>query len=232
MNTPHNNDWDIDILLTEYSTGTLDDALSLVAAAYITLSPDARRHVAAVERLGGAMVDRCCEPVAMAPRSLENVLDKLEECRAAKQSAAYNTSHAPVPLLDSLPHAVKACLVHRCAKIRPGERIPWNRRASGLKICDLPTASIQYTPRLVRMAPGTRIPAHTHRGLECMLVLEGGFSDERGHYEVGDLILLPAGTTHHPVAHETEGCLCLAATEAPVRPVDLLPRLMNMLLRF
>jgi anti-sigma factor ChrR (cupin superfamily) len=50
--------------------------------------------------------------------------------------------------------------------------------------------------RLVRLAPGTRIPHHEHPGGEEILVLEGAFEDEQGRYGKGTWLRNPPGSGH------------------------------------
>ena len=58
---------------------------------------------------------------------------------------------------------------------------------------------------LVRYAPGSKFPAHLHGGGEEILVLEGGFSDERGDYPAGSYLRNPPGSSHAPFSRD--GCL-------------------------
>jgi anti-sigma factor ChrR (cupin superfamily) len=58
--------------------------------------------------------------------------------------------------------------------------------------------------RLVRFAPGTRIPRHEHPGGEEILVLAGAFEDEHGHYGKGTWLRNPVGSSHGAFA--PEGC--------------------------
>ena len=51
---------------------------------------------------------------------------------------------------------------------------------------------------LVRWAPGTQIPAHTHGTVEETLVLEGELQDEFGRYPAGTWFRVPVGSTHAP----------------------------------
>ena len=53
---------------------------------------------------------------------------------------------------------------------------------------------------LIRMEPGHGYPAHRHVGIEEVLVLEGGYRDERGTWTQGDYVRYPAGSVHAPVA--------------------------------
>lgn len=53
---------------------------------------------------------------------------------------------------------------------------------------------------LIRMEPGCGYPAHTHVGVEDVLVLRGGYRDERGEYRAGAYVRYAAGSRHTPVA--------------------------------
>ncbi|MEO1975110.1 MAG: cupin domain-containing protein [Paracoccaceae bacterium] len=57
---------------------------------------------------------------------------------------------------------------------------------------------------IVRYAPGSAFPSHTHHGGEEILVLEGTFQDEHGDYPAGCYFRNPPGTAHKPAARE--GC--------------------------
>ena len=73
---------------------------------------------------------------------------------------------------------------------------------------------------LLRYAPGAGVPAHLHRGLETILVLDGTQSDERGDYPTGSLVLNPEGTSHR--VWSEEGCVVLIQWTLPVEflPAD------------
>jgi quercetin dioxygenase-like cupin family protein len=57
---------------------------------------------------------------------------------------------------------------------------------------------------IVRYAPGSAFPRHTHGGGEEILVLEGVFQDEHGDYPAGSYFRNPPGTSHVPASQE--GC--------------------------
>ena len=58
---------------------------------------------------------------------------------------------------------------------------------------------------IVRYAPGSCFERHNHGGGEELLVLEGTFSDEQGHYPAGCYMRNPAGTSHEPFS--VGGCI-------------------------
>jgi quercetin dioxygenase-like cupin family protein len=61
---------------------------------------------------------------------------------------------------------------------------------------------------VVRFEPGTRFPHHDHTGLERVLVLEGGYTNDDGvEYRAGDLHEMDAGTGHSFSVAEDELCI-------------------------
>ncbi len=57
---------------------------------------------------------------------------------------------------------------------------------------------------IVRYAPGSAFPRHTHGGGEEIVVLEGTFQDEHGNYPAGSYFRNPPGTSHIPASED--GC--------------------------
>src|SRR6516165_834193 len=57
---------------------------------------------------------------------------------------------------------------------------------------------------VVRYAPGSLFPRHTHGGGEEVVVLEGVFQDEHGDYPAGSYFRNPPGTSHVPAS--MDGC--------------------------
>lgn len=85
--------------------------------------------------------------------------------------------------------------------------------------------------RLIYIPPGRAVPEHGHRGLEMTLVLQGSFSDSEGSFATGDVEVAEADLDHTPVADSGSPCICLAATDAPLRFHAFLPRLLQPLFR-
>ena len=53
---------------------------------------------------------------------------------------------------------------------------------------------------IVRYAPGSVFPRHSHGGGEEIVVLEGVFQDEHGDYPAGSYFRNPPGTSHVPAS--------------------------------
>ena len=71
---------------------------------------------------------------------------------------------------------------------------------------------------LIRMKPGCGYPAHRHNGIEEVLILQGGYSDQSGEHRAGQFIVNEAGSTHHPVALEvSEDCIMIAFAHGGIK---------------
>lgn len=87
---------------------------------------------------------------------------------------------------------------------------PWHQGlVPGLTVLPLAAFDTQHTA-LVRWAPGTYFNPHRHYGGEEILVMEGVFSDEHGHYPEGTRLRSPHLSQHQPFSRD--GCLILVKT--------------------
>ena len=75
------------------------------------------------------------------------------------------------------------------------------------------------------------MPDHGHSGTELTLVLQGAFRDASDRFGPGDVEIATEADEHKPVAEAGLDCICLAATDAPLRFTGMLPRLLQPLFR-
>ncbi len=90
---------------------------------------------------------------------------------------------------------------------------PWRSKLGGVegrKVKRLCEPGVDA--RLFKIRPGAAIPHHDHYGQELTLVLQGGFSDEKGVYHRGDVCTGQAGEPHTPVGLAGEPCICFAVS--------------------
>ena len=82
----------------------------------------------------------------------------------------------------------------------------------------LPTSkAARGSLRLLKIAPGKKIPEHGHGGTEITMVLTGSYRDAFGRFGPGDVADLDENVEHQPTVISSEPCICLVATEAPTR---------------
>ncbi|WP_319554838.1 ChrR family anti-sigma-E factor [Vibrio sp.] len=81
---------------------------------------------------------------------------------------------------------------------------------------------------LMYISENVQIPQHTHKGIESTLILHGGFSDEDGEYEEGDLMIRDGSVKHSPYTKVGEDCLCLTVLTEPMIFTQGVARIFNM----
>jgi putative transcriptional regulator len=78
---------------------------------------------------------------------------------------------------------------------------------------------------LIYMESGAKVPRHTHRGNEAMLMLNGSICDDWDCYSNNDFVLRGQRDSH---AQETEeGCICLFVTDDALRFTEGMARFLN-----
>ena len=205
-----------DQLLTGYAAGTLPEAFNLVVATHVSLCDECRARAASLDAVGGALLDEA-EEIAMGEDALARALDRIEGLPQATRSEPLRPAGIfPAPLADYIGGDLSS--------------VRWRKVGGGVKQAILPTAK-DASVRLLFIPAGTAVPDHGHRGMELTLVLQGAFADANDRFDRGDIEIADEEMEHTPVALAGQDCICLAATDAPLRFRGLIPRLAQPLLR-
>lgn len=200
-----------DDLLMGYSAGALPEAFNVVVATHISLCDECRARLASFDAVGGAVVESV-DAVDMAEDSLAAVMAKI----SAKPDAPVNVptprtrSIFPTPLQEYISGNI--------------DDVKWRKIGGGVSQAVLKTSK-DASVRLLRIPAGTAVPDHGHRGTELTLVLQGAFKDEHDRFGKGDIEVANEDLHHTPVAEDGMDCICLAASDAPLKFNGFLPRL-------
>ena len=209
-----------DKLLMAYAAGTLPEAFNLVVATHISLCDTCRARLGAFEAVGGAVLEQSTGAVPMAADALGATLARIKSETAppvaAPRPAAPRDAVLPAPLRDYVGGGV--------------DKVQWRNVGGGVRQAILPT-SRQASARLLYIPAGVAVPDHGHGGLELTLVLQGAFADEHDRFARGDIEIADETLEHTPIAEAGADCICLAATDAPLRFKGLMPRLAQPFLR-
>lgn len=212
-----------DELLMAYSAGSLPEAFNLLIATHVSMCDECRAQLGACDAVGGAVMDGCA-PAELSDDSLKSTLALIAE-RVVAPAEAAAPIRAPMPAADAdLPEPLREYVGGGLDKVK------WRRVGGGVCQAILAT-SREATVRLLKIPAGTAVPDHGHRGTEMTLVLRGAFSDASDRFARGDVEVANEDFEHTPVAEEGEDCICLAATDAPLRFRGLVPRLAQPFLR-
>ncbi len=227
-----------DNLLTEYSSGSLANALGVIVCAHLQTCPHCRKRVEQLNKLGAAILNQSVAE-AVQPESFAQLMtrirsnsetavsDKNSQMQEKQQQKPQelHPTYANDPLLKHIPKII--------AKLLPRDgKLKWERVSGSLKTARLKTGQRQYEVAFQRISSGGKVVEHDHRGLEVTMVLCGSFSDEDGVYNQGDFLVRNPGEVHRPTATQNQDCLCISVVEAPVKVTGLFGKLVNPFLSF
>lgn len=206
-----------DALLMGYSAGTLPEAFNLVVSTHISLCDDCRARMHAFDAVGGALVDDA-DMAEMDAGSLAATLALIADgdWQAPTMEHPAQPGLFPAPLRDYVGGDLDA--------------VKWRRVGGGVSQAVLETDG-KATVRLLRIPGGVAVPDHGHKGMELTLVLQGAFRDETDRFGAGDIEVADDAMVHTPVAEPGQDCICLAATDAPLRFKGILPRVAQSIMR-
>ena len=198
-----------DALLMGYAAGVLPEAFDLVIASHLALSDESRARLESFEAVGGTVMDEVA-PVEMGAGALDAVFNMIEAGPKTLDPEPRLEGVFPTPLQEYIGGDVDA--------------VKWKSIGMGVKQFIIPTSE-DATVRLLYIPAGSAVPDHGHQGTELTLVLQGAFSDHVDRFARGDLEIATEDLEHTPVAEEGEACICLAATDAPLKFKSLIPRI-------
>ena len=198
-----------DALLMGYASANLPEAFSLVVASHVSLCDECRARLEAFEAVGGALLDEDDLDAVLGDDALDATFARIE---TAPLPAPRRTAPGvfPAPLRDYVGGDL--------------ENVRWRSVGGGVRQAVLPT-SRDATVRLLSIPAGAAIPDHGHRGTELTLVLQGAFRDDDGRFGRGDIEVANEDLHHTPVAEDGQDCICLAATDAPLKFRGLMARI-------
>lgn len=201
-----------DDLLTGYCAGSQPEAFNVLIATHVSLCDECRARLASLDALGGALLESA-GPVEMGAGALAATLARIK-------------GQPPMPISAVVR---PAGLFPEPLRARVGgdlDAVRWRAVGGGVRQAILPTSG-RASLRLLHIPGGGAVPDHGHKGTELTLVLQGAFSDESDRFGPGDVEIADAEVHHTPVAEPGPACICLAATDAPLRFKGLVPRLVQ-----
>lgn len=196
-----------DATLLSYSAGALPSALAVVASAHLERCAECRERLHDADQIGGVLMQQ--QRVEAPPEDARAaILARLDDEPAIAQAAP------PLDVLeprdpDRLPSALHPWFGNSLRALHWRRVAPGVQRilASGISGGDL---------MLLRIAPGSKLPLHSHGGNELTMILDGAYDDMLGHFGPDDVADLDGETLHQPVTSPGVPCICVAATDAPL----------------
>lgn len=211
-----------DDTLMAYVNGTLADSLSVVVATHLAICPKCRESAELMEEMAGLfLMETDTSTLSATETAMADAIpgSTQQEDISEKQSRRmhdYSNTGVPMPLAERMPATL--------------DDIPWRTLIPGISHYPLPRTGSEKkkgTLRLLKIAPGKTMPAHSHSGQELTLILRGSYIDDLGRFQSGDIADLDSDVQHQPVADTAEDCICLIATDAPLKFSGFFSRLLQ-----
>ncbi|MBA1231982.1 transcriptional regulator [Pseudomonas viridiflava] len=213
MNTLRHPD---DSTLISYCAGALSQGISLVTTAHLERCPVCRTRLRQAEQIGGVLMQKHSSTVVPL-HGRAAMLSRLDE-PAPQQNPAINPQLASNQDPDLMP----ACLQTHFGQYLSG--LKWKTLLPGVQRVQAQGIE-QGNLMLLKIAPGVSMPMHSHSGSEITMVLKGSYYDELGDFKPGDVADLDSDVQHQPIAYGE--CICLLATDSPLRFHGWLARMMQ-----
>jgi len=204
-----------DALLMAYSAGSLPEGFNLVVATHISMCDECRARMHEFDAVGGAVVEDVV-PVELSDDSFAATLALIAEGGIEVADPPAQNGTLPAPLQDYVGGDLDA--------------VKWRKVGGGVRQAILKTDKSARV-RLLRIPAGMAMPDHSHGGMELTLVLQGAFTDETDRFAVGDIEVATQDDHHQPVADVGADCICLTATDAPLKFYNWVPRIAQPFLR-
>ncbi|MEM9693090.1 MAG: ChrR family anti-sigma-E factor [Myxococcota bacterium] len=208
-------------LMMDYVVGALDEALSLLVATHLSLCPQCRAQVRALEEMGGALLDDITGEEPDPEVGWQALLERLDEPVPGPPLPPAPTD----PFLRRFPEPLRSYL----PRDRRG-RLEWSLKLPGVGQVRLPVEHRGYGVVVNMLSGGLAVPRHTHEGQEYNLVLAGGFTDGGLDYVRGDLAVAGPDVVHRLSIHRGEPCILLSVMENPLVPMSPAAKILSRLL--
>jgi putative transcriptional regulator len=204
----------VDALMAHYVAGSLPEPARVLVAAHLELKPDNRMMVRDLDRLAGEALE------LVSPAAISNRERSLAEIFGSSLPSV----DLPPPTVEAkggiLPKAVRDFLGFDVADV------PWRTKLPGLKEYSLGNID-GCEVSLMWIRAGRALPAHTHRGVELTLVIDGAYTDVRGRFGRGDISVADDSLDHRPIAEKDGPCIAFAVTDAPIKLTGSLTQLIG-----
>ncbi|KQV83669.1 ChrR family anti-sigma-E factor [Rhizobium sp. Root1220] len=193
----------VDALMAHYVAGSLPEPARVLVESHLEMKADHRGLVTDLELLAGEAL----EQMSAAPIS----------DRDARLAAIFASSR-PLESSAQLNNQTDKGVFPRAIRNLVGfdvDTVPWKTKLPGFReyCTDIDGCEVS----LMWIKPGRALPAHTHKGMELTLILDGAFNDARGRFGPGDISVADESVDHRPVAEKDRPCIAFSVLDAPIK---------------
>ena len=210
-------------MLLKYSMGNTTEAESLIISCHIAYCAECKEELKKYETIGGYYLSNHKE-LNVSKDLWKNILVKVDGLEQEEYQANYTS------------HSIKSSLSHSDIKVPSTlseylgsdfDTKDWKSSINNIKYKDIKFQDRNISGKLLEIPANKSMPKHGHEALEATLVLYGGYFDEKGDYNKGDLVVASSDEVHSPVS-ASSGCICLVVYSGSLQFKGLLGSILNL----
>ena len=210
-------------MLLKYSMGNTTEAESLIISCHIAYCAECKEELKKYETIGGYYLSNHKE-LSVSKDLWKNILVKVEgldqeqfQTNYTSHSIKSNLNHSDIRIPSTLSEYLEADF----------DTKNWKSSINNIKYKDIKFRDRNISGKLLEIPANKSMPKHGHEALEATLVLHGGYSDEKGDYNKGDLVVASSDEVHSPVS-ASSGCICLVVYSGSLQFKGLLGSILNL----
>ncbi len=193
----------VDALMAYYVAGSLPEPARVLVESHLEMKPDRRMLVRDLEFLAGEALEQ----------TSETRLDDRDVRLARIFASATPTEPKSPPIASAKPGTFPRAL--RRLVGFDVDTVPWKTKLPGFKEYSVDIDGCEVSVMWIK--PGRALPAHTHKGMELTLIIDGAFNDTRGRFGPGDISVADETIDHRPVAEKDRPCIAFSVLDAPIK---------------
>lgn len=210
-------------MLLKYSMGNTTEAESLIISCHIAYCSECKEEIKKYETIGGYYLSNHKE-LRVSKDLWKNILEKVETADQEQAQTNYTTHYLKSNLSETdikIPSTLAGYLETNV------DTTKWKSSINNIKYKEIVFQDKNISGKLLEIPANKSMPKHGHEALEATLVLHGGYSDEKGDYNKGDLVVASSDEVHSPVS-ATSGCICLVVHSGALQFKGLLGSILNL----
>ena len=211
-------------LLLKYAMGNTSEAESLIISCHIAYCQVCKAEIEKYETIGGYYLTNHKE-LSVSKDLWKNILDKVDHLEQEQPQDSY-ISHAIKSNLSSENVKIPSTLSNYLGADFNTNK--WKSTINNVKYKDIKFKDTNISGKLLEIPANKSMPKHGHEAFEATIVLHGGYSDEKGDYNKGDLVVASSKEVHSPVSADPSGCICLVVYSGSLQFKGLIGSILNL----
>ena len=211
-------------MLLNHAMGNTNEAESLIISSHIAYCAACKAEVAKYENIGGFYLKNH-EELNVSKSLWKNLLVKIDDVEQDSKETNFIDHKLKTRLSENgvrIPSFLHQYLLNA------SNTKDWSSTINNVRYYNINFSESSYKGKMLEIPPGKIMPKHSHDGTEATMVFHGGYADEVGNYNKGDLVILDDNQEHTPISSDHTGCICLVVYSGSLKFKGILGSILNL----